>query len=482
MRRRKGDVKLLPPRQPTEHGFSLHFVLPIIAIVGAAAIGTYLIRGTHAATTGCVSYAYDFKAQTLTLPESSTPTKDVKATNSNFGPCLGYIERMLNIAYATNYAGFAVYADGFKDTAPATVTVKGYIGLSSPSVYSLSVDGKYSANLLNRVHAFQNFFAYGATDAAIDSRLAPYKSGTTWSPSTAQLALCGIAEHTTSTMNNMASDAVGLALHYGCPTGVGLPTWRSNIKSVEKPPVVSTTLACAANGTGGVKFSFSDPNGVTTAQLTVTYASGVSPATATTSYSAPSSALATNTVSIAAAKVAGTWSAKLVAADLWGTQTKSVTTSHATCKPATIPSVSGGSTGGSSSSGVAAGCADISDSSCFPSYQDPCTADPSSCASDPDQYDTICDTSCYDTSSDGSSLFSSDGSDSSDLSGLGSGCTDTCEGSSTTDSSGSGDSTGTAGGNSALPRSGKVSSSEKKSANIVARFFRGVRSALDKLF
>ncbi|HUB93995.1 MAG TPA: hypothetical protein VMB52_05840 [Verrucomicrobiae bacterium] len=456
------------PRRKSLHGrgFGWHLAMPIIAIVGVATIGSILLVASHAATlSGCAAYTYKITGSTNPAPSTSDGSAAV---------CVNYVEKILNGVYQANYSGFQGYADQFSAASPAASSFSGL----------LTDNGAYSAQLMNRIEAFQEFFAYGGQDLAVD--------GTLTAGSQTVQAVCGVAQHMPNpdSSNTWEAAAVGAAAHFGCGTITTAPTVSSRMKA---PTASAPKLTCNSDGTATVTATFGAPSGPSTAVLAVTYASS---SATSTSYSATTASHTAGPVTEASNKVdTGTWKATLTATATWGMKTAASSASSSACKaPASASSSSSSSSGGSGSTdnsgdgGSSFGCdptdptcsggdtssCDPTDPTCNGDSCDPTdpTCSDSSFGSDfGDSFDTCdptdptCNNSSGDTSGDGSDFGSTD-------------CTDpSCDNSSGTVSNGSGSNSDT-GGNANTG----TNSTKTKSGSTFSRFVQTVRTILNKLF
>jgi hypothetical protein len=169
-----------------EGGFSMHFLLPLVVVVGVAAIGLHLLDQNYAQTT-CRSATYSY---------NDGITQDISQGHTTGNGCVANIQKMLNAAYAAGGAyhsnslndDFAAYAAGNEYTAssPAAAPFKG----------TMNSDGEFGPQTLNRVDAFQSYFAnsvryntttkqYSFTNLSVDGQVGP----DTWT------ALCAVGMH-----------------------------------------------------------------------------------------------------------------------------------------------------------------------------------------------------------------------------------------------------------------------------------------------
>lgn len=165
-------MKLFRLLKLNDNGFSLHMVLPVLAVFAVAGVGTYLLEGSHAQTTTCRTYQF-----------AASGTNDPSGSKISSTACVRYIQDMVNGAYQAasdtsnhNLGGYASVANLYaKYNGVATGTIK--------------VDSSFGPITKSRVEAFQATYQYYSTstkkntDLGIDGTVGP----NTWS------ALCGLS-------------------------------------------------------------------------------------------------------------------------------------------------------------------------------------------------------------------------------------------------------------------------------------------------
>jgi len=141
--------------------------------------------------------------------------------------------------------------------------------------------------------------------------------------------------------NTDFAGAWGATLDINGVNGSDATSYTATSGTCDKPPVGTLTLSCNSNGTGVAKLSFSDPNGNTHAELTITYASGNAPPTGVSDYATSGS----DSLTVPAGDLEGPWSASLLVYDYGGPNNVTVPATSKACSAPPTGTIQAAETG-----------------------------------------------------------------------------------------------------------------------------------------
>jgi len=219
-------MKLLRFKKLNEAGFGLHFILPVLAILAVAGMGSYLLAGSHAATPTCRNFTFYSGGNNV------ASGYDINTKN-----CVTYIQDIVNGvdeqntgAYQTMEQAYDKYY-GQKDGEMGGVGSGSYNLLTKTHVEALQATFDYSDNTTNG--AYKQLGISGQVNAS------------TWS------ALCGVAAGYKGKTTTWAKAAYAAytAPASGCDNGWGGTVKEDHHGSIGMPAAVVKPVAVAKPAT-----------------------------------------------------------------------------------------------------------------------------------------------------------------------------------------------------------------------------------------